>query len=995
MTTPVRAFESERPGNGTVAVTLGEEDTTGGPRRLASLTPSSKILKEKNAQLARAQVKEMMVYCAFVLLFTFQTLFGQNSQLLFHFTDNLRQHIVGSEMLEEDSPNMEKQWKDVGAIEELYQYLNGPFREVVYGPATYDGDWTYSTVKLANSTTYINRRGWIVGGVRLLGGVRFGQIRVQASTCDLPDEFKQEPSGPDMWECVVHDDLSALESGPVGRPKLLDVQTGTLDEPTFLSPNTGIEFGAPNVWVMLPNIDPDAEDKATSVVGQLLSHLEENHYIDQYSRAAIVDLNLYNPNVDYIVTVRLVLEQTAGAGVIPTARFHTVRLFKDHTWEDHLRTSVEIVVMLFVVAYTVVEVKQMFHKGLFAHILSYNLPHMLNLVLFYVSTYYRIRAFFALPDEIVASTDEYIDLRTPVQFARTAKNINAFNAFLTWVKVFKYLHFIPRFRILLGTVQYAASRIGVFFVICAIVLFGAAQGFALAFGTNVRGYRNLTQSFFTLTRSLLGDFDFEELRQENPFLGPIMFFLFTLLAVFVLVNVFIAILLEAYEEVKETLTNAEDVTADQLTKEVGIVIFDDGLYRIPCLGQCIKSCAARTKNTVRATIDSLPSHAKLNALLRLSDRNLDGEVSPYEVAAQLDANADGEVSSQELYVALMAVGATPAAARRAVDAVDTNTNGVISTKELKRLVGQIRVRDRKEMDKIGVIVEETELEDMSSSSDDNDQPGSAVQALQRSREQRRRERAERKAAAAARNNVFNGIDNRTALRAINSVRLDMMKKQMLIEQIAEEGKQKSDREMLSELHSQIAIAAQENRRMQLQLTQLTRLIASIPGVDQSLLSASNLTGPSRSPVDHGRQFFPQESKYAPARNSGPPGSIPQAPSRAAAPQPKHAGGRRQVVRRRSVDESPPPNRSGDNQDAVPSGSMDSIHSVSRSKAYQRMVEHHNKHESSVLDLDLDEEEAALVTELSLAVDDDDGGGDDGTARGGRASHDTFDDLQLR
>lgn len=64
------------------------------------------------------------------------------------------------------------------------------------------------------------------------------------------------------------------------------------------------------------------------------------------------------------------------------------------------------------------------------------------------------------------------------------------------------------------------------------------------------------------------DFDFEELRQENPFLGPMMFFLFTLLggsvsawlhsdnscnadrvgvgaAVFVLVNMFIAILLES------------------------------------------------------------------------------------------------------------------------------------------------------------------------------------------------------------------------------------------------------------------------------------------------------------------------------------------------------------------------------------------------------------------------------------------------------------------
>ena len=118
--------------------------------------------------------------------------------------------------------------------------------------------------------------------------------------------------------------------------------------------------------------------------------------------------------------------------------------------------------------------------------------------------YYRIRAYAALPSQVVASTDAYIPLREAVFYARTSKNINAFNAFLTWIKVFKYLHFIPRFRILLGTVEFAASKIGVFFVICAVVLFGSAQGFALAFGTNISAYRNLTQSFFTLTRSLLG-----------------------------------------------------------------------------------------------------------------------------------------------------------------------------------------------------------------------------------------------------------------------------------------------------------------------------------------------------------------------------------------------------------------------------------------------------------------------------------------------------------
>lgn len=43
--------------------------------------------------------------------------------------------------------------------------------------------------------------------------------------------------------------------------------------------------------------------------------------------------------------------------------------------------------LLIVIGYTVVEVRMMLRKGVFSHVLSKNLPHMLNLVLFYVATY--------------------------------------------------------------------------------------------------------------------------------------------------------------------------------------------------------------------------------------------------------------------------------------------------------------------------------------------------------------------------------------------------------------------------------------------------------------------------------------------------------------------------------------------------------------------------------------------------------------------------------
>lgn len=69
--------------------------------------------------------------------------------------------------------------------------------------------------------------------------------------------------------------------------------------------------------------------------------------------------------------------------------------------------------------------EQSVRTGFFNRVFSYNLPHMLNLVLFFVSSYYRLRAFLALPDRVDAASNEYIDLRSPHSLARTATEINA------------------------------------------------------------------------------------------------------------------------------------------------------------------------------------------------------------------------------------------------------------------------------------------------------------------------------------------------------------------------------------------------------------------------------------------------------------------------------------------------------------------------------------------------------------------------------------------
>jgi hypothetical protein len=81
------------------------------------------------------------------------------------------------------------------------------------------------------------------------------------------------------------------------------------------------------------------------------------------------------------------------------------------------------------------------------------------------------------------------------------------------------------------------------------------HSFCLAFGLSVYEYRDPTITFFTLVRLAMGDFDFEALYMTNRLLGPVLFLLYCLLTFFILVNVFIAIVLDAFEEAK-TMTHS-------------------------------------------------------------------------------------------------------------------------------------------------------------------------------------------------------------------------------------------------------------------------------------------------------------------------------------------------------------------------------------------------------------------------------------------------------
>merc|ERR1712096_393178 len=108
------------------------------------------------------------------------------------------------------------------------------------------------------------------------------------------------------------------------------------------------------------------------------------------------------------------------------------------------------------------------------------------------------------------------------------------------------------FALVNKTIQRSASSVGGFL----LVFYGFSQAHTMVFQGRLEEFRSVGDSCFTLMRSLLGDFDFVKLQEANQYMGPLLFIVFVVLAVFVVLNMLIAIISDAYDITRRELEGA-------------------------------------------------------------------------------------------------------------------------------------------------------------------------------------------------------------------------------------------------------------------------------------------------------------------------------------------------------------------------------------------------------------------------------------------------------
>merc|ERR1712054_127984 len=159
-----------------------------------------------------------------------------------------------------------------------------------------------------------------------------------------------------------------------------------------------------------------------------------------------------------------------------------------------------------------------------------------------------------------------------------------------------------------------------------IIFIGFGQGFYMAFGMDLVAYHTFNMSFMTMLEMMMGEFDMSELRAVNSTLGPLLFIWYIAVMFFIIVNMVVAIINEAYGTVKEEIGGVEDeflntIKSDMRKSVQGVAALGK---RLSSVGR--GSTARRDPDTPKDTPSSTPAGTPRSTVTPLQPASASGAV---------------------------------------------------------------------------------------------------------------------------------------------------------------------------------------------------------------------------------------------------------------------------------------------------------------------------------------------------------------------------------
>jgi hypothetical protein len=328
-------------------------------------------------------------------------------------------------------------------------------------------------------------------------------------------------------------------------------------------------------------------------MADLFRTLKEDKYFDMTTRAILLDFNLWNPNLELYSVCRLMFE-ISPIGVwtfnvrVLIVRMRFLKFSGDGSSFEWLMAICEAVLALFVLYYVAEEVSEFWVSSEEYLSDGWNFVDWANLLLLLCQFYVKLINYYEGTDVMPGIEEKgdykiYNDMQIFGERIATGRRLNAFNVVLIWLKVVKYVPFLPYQQVLKELFSGSGVLFVSFFCIFIIFFVGFGLSFNVGFGMENDELSSWGIAWVYLGRSLLGDVDVTNVYESDPAAGTILIFGFIIGIYMVLMNMWYGLMCHAFSQTRDTILEKKEQqanSADQGSDELVAELFSSAVQAI-------------------------------------------------------------------------------------------------------------------------------------------------------------------------------------------------------------------------------------------------------------------------------------------------------------------------------------------------------------------------------------------------------------------------------
>ncbi|KAL0272042.1 UNVERIFIED_CONTAM: hypothetical protein PYX00_005165 [Menopon gallinae] len=363
---------------------------------------------------------------------------------------------------------------------------------------------------------------------QIMGVPRMRQVRVRNDSCKIHPDVARF-----FDECYHYYSLYSEETRPI-REDMDDSITATAWRYTSYEAlessyywGTFSTYGGGGYYL---DLSLNADETM-----RMIRELKNKTWITRSTRAVFIDFTIYNVNVNLFCICKIVLEFPPSGGMLPKADFASVKLIRYLSTYDFFILGLEFFFGIFVIFLTVevtrniLELRKQFLRIVWSYV------DIMVLLLSYVFIIYSI-ARYVIIQTFVTHLPIVMERYVEFSYVRAVQvyynYLTAVLVFFAWLRLMKFLNLSKTMLDLHGTLR------------------------------KVESYHTVWASCTSLLQGLIGEFEYKEMEEVNRVMAPIFLVLFVFFMYFILMNMFLAIINDAYASVKSTF----DVTQVRKTE---------------------------------------------------------------------------------------------------------------------------------------------------------------------------------------------------------------------------------------------------------------------------------------------------------------------------------------------------------------------------------------------------------------------------------------------